>query len=1007
MESKTYFRTFNTHNIQDYSMRIILLSVFLWLLSAIPGKAQFIDYGQDPAFLRWRQINTNNFQLIYPDYFESNAQKIANIYSTLYRHSNSLGHKPQKISVIIHPNGGIANGSVTWAPKRTDLYTVPQQAPSDTWLEHLCVHEFRHVVQIDKVNQGLTKILYYIFGEQLTIAVAGVYLPRWFMEGDAVTFETAVGRIGRGRSPEFLNEMKAQIVEKGIYTYNKATLGSLKSYVPNRYNFGYFMVANSRVNYGNEIWQNAITRIGRRPYGISPFARSLRLTMNEKRDSLWNDTTFRSLFINADSVKKKNGQYGPKKTLYLDNFSELQQIWLKELKDVKNDFDTIPTHNKYYTGYYYPTPTTGGEMIAYKKGLRQTGAFVSLKNGKEKTLTRTGILYDEKFAWGSGKIAWTEYRANPRWENGGRIVLTSYDLKHKKYRYHKSKYNRFSPFAAGSNWGVVEVDNNNNASIVILDGEMNKELMRIQAGPDELFIHPRYKDNQIQVVVQSNSGNHLESIDIQSGKRTKLTDPFRYELDNPVKLNNQLLFRASFNGNNSLYSLGNKNKEISNILNSRFGLRFPATNTTEDTLYFSFYTSNGYKPGKIEINRLTSQPMETATFRLADSLTRSENWELNLNADSTFPTKKYNKLTHALNIHSWGPLYINQFDRELDAGLILYSQNKLSTLSLTAGYIFNSDYKNGAWLLNATYKGLWPVFSLDFKSGKDNYYITDLDAADLNTGKTETLIIKSRANYTQGEVTMKLPFNLSVKNYNRSISPYVRYKIAAIHNYTPKQAYAYKAATDSTYHIVPVSPDRYRFSTPVTYYQVMEYGITFSNQTRMTEQELNPRWGQVIQAGFANTPWKKIDLGKEWWVAGYFYFPGLFANHSLSVYTSHQKRPQDRYYDKKIQSPRGITLYGDNLTTLRTTYEFPILYPDQNLTSLLYLKAINGGVFFDMSHDKWTGSYKNNYSYGIELSGACHLIHLPFPINIGIRTGYETQKKSMFANMLFSVGLNI
>ena len=51
---------------------------------------------------------------------------------------------------------------------------MPSQDPSDTWLEHLCVHEFRHVVQIDKVNQGLTKILYYLFGEQITIAITGI-----------------------------------------------------------------------------------------------------------------------------------------------------------------------------------------------------------------------------------------------------------------------------------------------------------------------------------------------------------------------------------------------------------------------------------------------------------------------------------------------------------------------------------------------------------------------------------------------------------------------------------------------------------------------------------------------------------------------------------------------------------------------------------------------------------------------------------------------------------------
>ena len=71
------------------------------------------------------------------------------------------------------------------------------------------------------------------------MAVIGVYVPMWFLEGDATVFETSVGKSGRGRSPEFLNEMKAQVTEKGIYTYYKAVLGSYKeSLDANVFTFG-------------------------------------------------------------------------------------------------------------------------------------------------------------------------------------------------------------------------------------------------------------------------------------------------------------------------------------------------------------------------------------------------------------------------------------------------------------------------------------------------------------------------------------------------------------------------------------------------------------------------------------------------------------------------------------------------------------------------------------------------------------------------------------------------
>lgn len=969
-------------------------------------RAQFTDFGQDPASLRWKQIKTENFQIIYPDYFETNAQKIANIYHALYTHSNTLDHKPAKVSMILHPNGGISNGSVAWAPKRSDLYTIPSQDPSDTWLEHLCVHEFRHVVQIDKVNQGLTKILYYIFGEEITIAVTGLYLPLWFMEGDAVTYETALGNLGRGRSPEFLNEMKAQVIEKGIYSYFKASLGSYKDYVPNRYTLGYFMVANSRINYGPEIWSDALTRIGRRPLGITPFAGSLKKTLNARRNELWQDSAFRSLFIHPDEIKNADTYRNAKRTLYHDNFSELRQIWKKEQENTSADFDTLPTGNPYYTNYYYPTPAGNGQLIAYKKGFQQTGAFVLYDARGEKIITRTGSLDDNKFAYHNGQLAWTEYKPHLRWANGGRNTLTTYDLKHKRYRYHKSPQNRFSPFAAGDNWGVVETDNENQAFLVLLSSDMKKEIRRIPAGKNELFIHPSFCSGKILTVVQTPSGIHIESIHPETGERKKLTEPVWYELDNPVLRDSSLFYRASYNGNNALYEKDLAANRTYNILNAPFGLRFPALDSAGNRLYFSFYTSDGYKPGSVSLDKLKKSPPQLVKYRLADSLSKQEGWRLDYSGDSIFQTRRYNKFTHLLNPHSWGPLYVTAQDQDIRIGLVVYSQNKLSTLSLAAGYIADSDYDRGAWMLHADYKALWPVFNLDLRTGRYDYHTFHLNALNKQTQQRDTLYLLNRSDYTQGSLTMQLPFNISAGNYSRSVTPYVRYKIEAIHNNDVRKLYQL-LVKDNIGYLYPANPENYQYSTPANYYQMLEYGLLFNNQTRRTTQEINPRWGQILQGGFAHTPLKKMDLGSEWWASGYFYFPGFFKNHSLYAYAGHQKRPANSGYGKKILVPRGIKIYGNEFSTLRSGYTLPLLYPDQHIASLVYIKSVNGGVFFDMTHEKIKSYKENFYSYGAELTANLHLFNLPFPVNTGIRLGYETRTKAVFADFLLTLSFNI
>lgn len=981
-----------------------LFYFFIFLLSFLHAEAQFIDLGQDPAGLRWKQIKTDDFQIIYPDYFEHNAQKIANIYAALYRHSNSLAHKPVKVSMVIHASGGIANGNVAWAPRKSDLYTMPPQEPSDSWLEHLCVHEFRHVVQIDKVNQGMSRILYYIFGEQITIAVTGLYLPLWFMEGDAVTFETAVGHLGRGRSPEFINEMKAQLLEKGIYSYYKAALGSYKDFVPNRYTMGYFMVANSRVNYGNDIWSDALNRIGRHPFSLAPFTRSLRKTLAQKRDSLWCDSTFRSLFIDPDSVRQANTYRDAKRTLYRDNFTELQQIWQKGLQKPVVPFDTLFTRNACYTNYYYPTSLGNGQLIAYKKGLRETGALVKLQGMEEELLTRTGTTEDNSFTLYQGSILWTEYRPGLRWEHGGRNTLVSYDPARRTYRYHKSRHNRFSPFAAGENLGVVEVDEQNRASLVFLAPDLKTEIQRINASQDELFIHPHYHEGKITVSVQDPQGIHLESIDVRNGRRQRLTSKMWYELDNPLSMDSLLLFRASFDTDNAFYVKNPASGITKKILTSPFGVRFP--NLKADSLYFSFYTSDGYKPGRIALCDFAHTPVDEKHFRLADSLAVREQWKLSWNTDSVYTSKRYRKFPHLLNFHSWGPLYIDQYQRKIEGGIVVYSQNKLSTMALAGGYIIDSDYERGAWMLNASYKGIWPVFILDARTGKYDYYTFHTKAENIQTGKTDTLYLENRSDYTQGEFTVQLPFNLSRRNYNRYLTPYVRYKTEIISGNKARRIYQYTQRNDTGY-IRPVPPGLYRFSTSSNYYQMLEYGLLLGNQTRMTVQEINPRWGQSLEIGYAHTPWKKIDLGHEWWASGTFYFPGFAVNHSFSVYGGHQQRPENGSYSKKILQPRGIRFYGSELTTLRTNYRLPLLFPDQHITSLLYVKRLDGGVFFDVGHEKIFRQEKNYYSYGAELTAGFHFLRLPFPLSLGIRAGYETQKKAMFADFLFNVSFNI
>ena len=84
--------------------------------------------------------------------------------------------------------------------RRMELYPTPEQntiplAPE----KQLAIHELAHVFQMESLNQGFSKAMSFLFGEQFTGIVSSL-LPLWFLEGDAVFAESVLTESGRGRS---------------------------------------------------------------------------------------------------------------------------------------------------------------------------------------------------------------------------------------------------------------------------------------------------------------------------------------------------------------------------------------------------------------------------------------------------------------------------------------------------------------------------------------------------------------------------------------------------------------------------------------------------------------------------------------------------------------------------------------------------------------------------------------------------------------------------------------
>ena len=428
--------------------------------------AQYYVSGQDPASINWQQINTTHFQIIYPEDFEKEAQYFANTINYVYNFNiKTLNHKPKKISIILHNQTVTSNAMVLWAPKRMEIFTCPpQDSYAEDWLQQLAVHEYRHVVQIDKLNQGMTKVLTYIFGEQATGAVLGLFIPFWLVEGDAVCTETALSNSGRGKLPSFEMKLRTKTLSRKIENYDKAVLGSYNDYLPDRYHLGYFITAKARQNYGSKIWENTFDNVAKKPYQITPFSNSIKASSNLNKIQL-----------------------------YEKILNELDSLWSKQEEKIKiTNYEVIlKEKSNYYTNYTNPVCINDSAFIAEKSGLDDITRFVKInKNGKEEIVYTPGFIFTETLSGTEKLLVWAEKQYDLRWQNRSYSIIKTLGLKTRRVKKLTSHTRYFAPAISpdSKKIAVVRITTDNNYFLNILDANNGKILNSIST-PENYFFY--------------------------------------------------------------------------------------------------------------------------------------------------------------------------------------------------------------------------------------------------------------------------------------------------------------------------------------------------------------------------------------------------------------------------------------------------------------------------------------------------------------------------------------
>jgi hypothetical protein len=958
---------------------VVLITCF-----SVSSYAQYFNTGQDPASLHWRQIRTKNFQLIYPQDFENKGQYLANIMEIVQRNeTKTLSAKVERIPIVIHSRSSESNGITVWAPKRIEFYSCPpQNIYPEEWLEQLAIHEYRHAVQVSKMNRGFTKVLSWFFGEQATGGVLGLYIPAWFLEGDAVCTETALSNSGRGRTNDFENVLRAQLLEKGIYSYDKAVLGSYRSFVPDQYELGYPLVAEARKTYGPKLWNTALDRTAKLPFMIVPFSSGI-----HKVTRL------------------------PKVKFYKKILSDLTQEWENQEKALTYT-DFIPltkNESKNHPVYLHPVFLNDSVIIAEKECLNDPDRIIRIdrKTGSERKIVTLGAAQDESISVSGNYIAWSEVQPDARWQNRDYSVIRVHDLQTGRTRNITRRSRYFAPFLSPDATRIVTIhlDPQNRCSVEILEVSSGKTIKMFPLEKNALALTPNWSadGNSLVFTILNEKGKSLAGLDILTGK-IRYYLPFSFtDISGPSFFHhNHLIYAADYSGIGNIYAVDTASKKIYQVTSSRFYATDPDFTRDRMEMIYSDYSSDGLKVVGTKIDTTLWIPIEKITdtsVKLYEHLVQQEHTNIQdsihdrriykmYESDSCdlvrdtiqgklFASGRYSKFLHLFNPHSWEPATFDANNLMLKPGVSVLSQNVLGSLIANAGWEYNTNEGTGKVFANLSYQGLYPVFDLGFDIGnRAAYYFI---------AKNET------ARFTWQEMNFKLhasiPWNFSLGKYYRYLTPSIGTTMIGItHNAT-----------------TPSQLTRGLITT-------IDYQLSASQYLRSSPKDMYPRLGQTLDLNFRNTPFPGNRMGDIFAAQVNLYFQGLFKHHGVWAYGAYQSyhRNSDTFYTYAsiINFPRGYAGYMDEqVMSVALNYKLPLFYPDLSLGSLVYFKRFKLNFFFDWAQG-WTGKQVNIYqSTGAELTTDIHLLRFLYPFDLGVRSIFFPGTSSWGWEVLYAINL--
>ncbi len=982
-----------------------ILSILAVLL-AIPASAQFYVTGDDPGKAKWFSVETDNFKVIYPE----GADSLARVYATKIERmripvSLTSGYasgegKGKKLPVVLHAYNA-ANGSVAWAPKRMDLFSIPSAYNPEPmpWSTMLSVHESRHVTQM---QFGLTKALKpgnWLFGEMWNILASLIYPGISTMEGDAVITETAWTPSGRGRTADFLNYYWVAFDNGDFRKWDKWRFVSQKYNAPDYYALGYLTIGGFRYLYDcPEYMSEGYQLAARKPYNLGAFYTTARNLTGKKFDDAFMEVcdTMYTLWSNDAEARKP----------YIVS-------------------EPVTPETRMYTDYT-ENLVVGNDIYAIKKGHVDAPTLVRIDStGREHRIsTFAGNASGIKWSPSSSRIYWSETREDERWS-----LKTESRI---RFLYGEKKHNLgksgliFNPVPAPDHslLATVRYDIGGRSYMDIIS-ETYGDTVKSFAAPDSLqLVETAWIGSHVYATAVSDNGYGIYRLTSTGGWDETLA-PQPVMIKDFKSIGKELMFTCDRTGVNELYHFNPSTGDLRQKTSTRYGSEDFSYSADGEWLYYSSQTLGGKRIFRTPSDSLMDKAAEFTDlykYPIAEAVTAQEKAvarERGVSADSEVvisQPKRYRKLPHMFNVHSWAPAYVNvnnimnmSFENIWQAasfGATGIIQNRLSTMTGEFGYSAHKDpYNKAKWRHSGhfrfTYSGLYPIFevAVDFNDRAARQYGTSAYIYKDGKAAMELASRELSVPYIEGRLSAYIPFRFPSGGWNRGFTTRVSYRIGN------DMFNSSVAVMEVENHFSPgENGESVETQRPVfvgstkgrnTFRHSFSASLSGYVQQRTPSSAVYPRWGFGMEAGLSENIESRKTISPMGYVYAYGYLPGIMREQGLRLSVmSQMKLDGEAPFGQGLTNilPRGLSsnalltswlaIRNPLMTKVTADYAIPIFIGDLSLGGTMFsIKRLNLTPHFDATFISGGSLWSAGTTLDLDLHS---ILTLEWPLTVGV-----------------------